>query len=166
MSRSFVSPSMIVAIALAACAPKAATSQAPSADAQDAGGPHHHCAGAVPPLPTPYELAIAIPYGEAVEPRISPDERTAFEAARPTFVRYCVRCHASGTKKVKRSTLDRLDMTRYPFTSRSSDVAATVRTVVGVGGGTPSMPLVGRGCLEDRELEAIATWADAVVTRR
>jgi cytochrome c553 len=166
MRRSPRSLTTIAAITLAACAPKAATSHEPAADAQSDGGPHHHCVGVAPPPPTPYELAIAIPYDPAMEPRISPDERAAFEAARPAFVRYCVRCHASGTKKVKRSTLDRLDMTRYPFTSRSDDVAATVRAVVGAGGGTPSMPLVGRGCLADSELAAIAAWADVAVTRR
>ena len=153
--------SSIVAVALASCASKTARSQAPAADAHDTGGPHHHCAGTVPPRPTPYELAIAIPYDETVADRIAPEERAAFEAARPTFVRYCVRCHASGTKKVKRSTLDHLDMTSYPFATRADDVAALVRTVVGAGGGAPSMPLVGRGCLDTAEVDAIAAWADA-----
>lgn len=159
-------PCSLVAVALAACASKAGPSQPPTADARDAGSPHHHCAVAAPPTPTPYDLAVAIPYDAASAAHITSDERAAFEAALPTFVRYCVRCHVSGTKKVKRSTLDRLDMTSYPFTSRSGDVAALVRTVVGADGSAPSMPLVGRGCLDAAALDAISAWADAVQRAR
>jgi hypothetical protein len=151
----------ITALVSVSCASKAAPSQLPVVDAQVAGGPHHHCTTAPPPAPAPYDLAIAMPYDESVRDRLSPDERAAFETARPTFVRYCVRCHASGTKKVKQSTLDRLDMTTYPFTSRHGDVSALILTVIGATGGAPSMPLVGRGCLEPADLDAIRGWADA-----
>ena len=147
-----------IALAVAGCASKTGPAPAPATDAQEVGGPHHHCGT---PPPTPYELAIAIPYDEASRHRVAAEERDAFEIARPTFVRYCVRCHASGTKKVKRSTLDHLDMTSYPFASRDGNVAALVRTVLGATGGAPSMPLVGRGCLDAAELDAIRAWADA-----
>jgi hypothetical protein len=93
---------------------------------------------------------------------ITASERLAFAAARPVFERYCLRCHTQGSKKVKPATLAALDMTTYPFTGRHGDaLAAQIRTVVGLDGSSPRMPMVKPGCLSRSDLDHIAAWARA-----
>jgi hypothetical protein len=153
---------------LAACATRSPPSSSPPLDADVAGGAHHHCA-ALPPVGAADVVAASpvIPIDTAAAAGLDPAERTSFEAARPVFARYCWRCHAGGSKKVKASTLAQLDMTSYPFASdHGAAVVPLIRTVVGLDGAPATMPMAGRGCVPAADLDRIAAWTAAYARAR
>ena len=111
--------------------------------AASAHGGHSH-EGATPPAPTP-------------------EERAAFEAARPAFEKNCFRCHTTAGKKSKRKALQHLSMDTYPFGGHhASEVGKVVRKALGGGGaGKATMPSDGPGTVTGDDLRVINAWADA-----
>lgn len=93
----------------------------------------------------------------------TPEELTAYEAAKPVFERHCFRCHTAAGKKAKRKSLDHLTMDGYPFGGHhASDAANVIRKVLGVGGSAKAtMPSDDPGVVAGDELARVLTWADA-----
>ena len=91
----------------------------------------------------------------------TPDQ-AAFEKAKPVFVKYCANCHQKGAPKATAKKLDHFDMTTYPFGGHhAATMAATIRKVLAIGGGKPTMPADKKGAVKGAELALIAAWADA-----
>ncbi len=111
------------------------------AAAASAHGGHEHSA---PPAPTP-------------------EERAAFEAARPAFERNCFRCHTTAGKKSKRKAMQHLAMDTYPFGGHhANEVGKVIRKVLGGGGaGKATMPSDDPGAVTGDDLRLIKAWADA-----
>lgn len=117
------------------------------------------------PEPTP---AIPDPVAAAPQPKADPKaellaaETAAFEKAKPVFDKWCAKCHSQGNKLATQKKLDHFDMTKYPFGGHHGmDVAKTIRKVLGIGGGKPTMPYDKKGAVQGEELAAISAWADA-----
>jgi len=95
---------------------------------------------------------------------VTPEEKAAFDAAKPTFETHCFRCHTTSGKKAKRKTLDHLSMDSYPFGGHhADDVASSIRRTLGIGSNKkkPTMPKDESGTVVGDDLERIAAWADA-----
>ena len=89
-------------------------------------------------------------------------EEAAFAKAKPVFVKHCASCHTKGGAKATAKKLDHFDMTSYPFAGHhAGTMARTIRKVLGIGGGKPTMPADHKGAVKGDELAAIAAWADA-----
>jgi uncharacterized membrane protein len=89
-------------------------------------------------------------------------ERAAFEKAKPTFDTYCSGCHEQGKRGAKKKTLEHFDMTSYPFGGHHADkITASIREVLAIGGGKPTMPKGKPGSVPADELALIAAWAEA-----
>jgi hypothetical protein len=148
------------AVALAACS--GASTPAPEGAAGEPG-----TSEAEPPgLPEPAQAA-----GPGAESAPEPGrggedllaaEKSAFERAEPVFRQYCARCHARGGAKARAKTLDHFDMTGYPFGGHhAAEITASIREVLGIGGGEATMPMDRPGAVQGEELQRIAAWADA-----
>jgi uncharacterized membrane protein len=98
---------------------------------------------------------------DAVKP--TPEERAAFEAAKPAFERSCFRCHTAAGKKSKRKAIQHLAMDAYPFGGHHAhEVGKVVRRALGVGGdGKATMPSDEPGTVTGEDLRLILAWADA-----
>jgi mono/diheme cytochrome c family protein len=96
-------------------------------------------------------------------PQPTPEERAAFETAKPAFERNCFRCHTSAGKKSKRKAMQHLAMDGYPFTGHhANEVGKVVRKALGVGGrGKATMPSDDPGSVTGADLRLIVAWADA-----
>ena len=87
-------------------------------------------------------------------------ETTAYQAAKPVFMSYCASCHQQGGKKASAKKLGHFDITSYPLAGHHAAVVAeTVREVLGVGGGKPTMPYNKPGAVKGAELALIVEWA-------
>ncbi|MGE5183941.1 MAG: hypothetical protein ACM31C_17845 [Acidobacteriota bacterium] len=90
------------------------------------------------------------------------DERAAFEKARPAFDRYCAGCHTRGGKHATAKKLDHFEMTSYPFGGHhAGTLGPTIRKVLAIGGGKPTMPDSKPGLVKGDDLAAIAAWTRA-----
>jgi mono/diheme cytochrome c family protein len=86
----------------------------------------------------------------------------AYEKAKPVFDKFCANCHTQGRPGARKGTLAHLDTTVYPFTGHHShETTATVRRVLGVGGGKATMPMNKPGAVQGEDLALIIAWADA-----
>jgi mono/diheme cytochrome c family protein len=87
-------------------------------------------------------------------------EEEAYERARPVFEQYCARCHTSaGNKPV---ALRHFTMDTYPFGGHhASEVAKSVRDVLGANGKAATMPLGQPGAVKGEQLRLVLDWADA-----
>jgi mono/diheme cytochrome c family protein len=92
----------------------------------------------------------------------APPEQAAYEKAKPVFVKYCASCHTKGGAKATAKKLDHFDMTSYPFGGHhAATIAATIRKVLAINGGKPTMPADKKGAVKGDELALIAAWCDA-----
>jgi hypothetical protein len=93
----------------------------------------------------------------------TPEEISAFDAARPAFEHHCFRCHTSEGKKSKPKALEHLAMDRYPFGGHHAGEAGTVirKVLGGDGKSKPTMPSDDRGAVGGDDLARILAWADA-----
>ena len=172
--RSLALSSALLTATLAACGSKATpapTTPEPAAEttpaepvpAGDMPGHEHaeHDSGA--PAPSPAEPATpAAPDPAQVTAELLATEMAAYEAAKPVFEKNCARCHQAGGAKAKPKMLKHFDISSYPFGGHHADEASkTVRKVLGIGGGKPTMPADKKGAVQGDELALIAAWADA-----
>lgn len=105
-----------------------------------------------PPAPDPAQIKIALLAAETA----------AYQSAKPVFEKYCAGCHQQGGKKASAKKLGHFDMTTYPFAGHHAmEVSGTLRTVLGIGGGKPTMPFGKPGAVKGDDLALIAAWADA-----
>lgn len=88
-------------------------------------------------------------------------EVAAYVQARSAFQRHCFRCHAITGEEATKKSLERLDMSRYPFGGRRGPIAGrAIRQVLGDGGGKPTMPKDDPGGVQGDDLLVISKWAD------
>ncbi|MBP9202832.1 MAG: c-type cytochrome [Kofleriaceae bacterium] len=158
--RSF-SMSLGLALTLAACGGKAKPVEPVAEPAP------------VEPAPTePTETAPTetTPNEPVAEAKPAPDpklalldaEKATYEAAKPVFEKACALCHTQAGAKKSAKKLAEFDMTSYPFTGKyAGDIAATMKKVLGVGGGKATMPANKPGSVKDGDLELIVAWANA-----
>lgn len=101
-------------------------------------------------------------HGSARAPKPTPEEISAFAAAKPAFERHCFRCHTTTGKKSKRKALAHLSMNRYPFAGHhASEAGAVIRNVLGASPGVKAtMPSDDPGAVTGDDLAKILTWAD------
>lgn len=156
---------LLLAAGLAACGGKGAapadptpppdTTPAPDEHAMHDEHAHHHAAD-----PGPTEPAGPTP--EELKANLRLAEDAAFAAAKPVFETFCASCHQQGQKGATQKKLDHFDMTRYPFEGEhAGEMAATIRTVLGIDGGKATMPKGKPGTVKGDDLALIAAWADA-----
>jgi mono/diheme cytochrome c family protein len=89
-------------------------------------------------------------------------EQAAYAKARPVFEKHCARCHTKGGAKATAKKLDHFDMTSYPFGGHhAGTIGKTIRKVLAIGGGKPTMPADHKGAVKGDELALIAAWCDA-----
>jgi mono/diheme cytochrome c family protein len=89
-------------------------------------------------------------------------EQAAYERAKPVFEKYCASCHTRDGAKATAKKLDHFDMTAYPFGGHhAATIGATIRKVLAIGGGKPTMPADHKGAVKGEELALVAAWADA-----
>ncbi len=166
--------SVLGALALAACGPKAASPAATPNTAEtsdvdrdqhvdESSGDQHAGHAAVDDAPA----ADTTPPPTAPDPaQIKADllaaETTAFAAARPVLEKYCAGCHQQGGKKASAKKLAHFDLTAYPIRGHhAGEAGTTVREVLGVGGGKPTMPYGNAGVVKGDELALIVAWTEA-----
>lgn len=95
---------------------------------------------------------------------VTPEERAAFDAARPVFERHCFRCHTKSGRKAKAKSLAHLTMDRYPFGGHhATEAGEIIRRVLGAGPDrkAPTMPSDDKGAVTGDELAKVLAWADA-----
>jgi len=91
-------------------------------------------------------------------------EMNAYQAAKPVFEEHCASCHTSSDKpsKVRKKALGHFTMDAYPFGGHhAGELGATIREVLGVDGGKPTMPKDDPGAVEGQELELVVAWSRA-----
>jgi mono/diheme cytochrome c family protein len=165
---------LLTGAVLAACGSKAAPAPAspePAAEATPVEQPpadsppsaeHAGHEGAEPAPSAQQRPAPATHDPAQVKADLLAAELAAFEAAKPVFEKNCARCHQAGGAKAKPKMLKHFDITTYPFGGHHADEASkTVRKVLGIGGGKPTMPADKKGTVQGDELALIAAWADA-----
>ena len=100
----------------------------------------------------------------ALSGAVTPEERAAFEAAKPVFERHCFRCHTKHGRKAKAKSLAHMTMDRYPFGGHhAAEAGAVIRRVLGAGPDKkePTMPSDDAGAVAGDDLAKILAWADA-----
>lgn len=131
---------------------------AASGHTPDGGGHDGHAGGGHSAVP----VEPAAPDPAKVKAELLATETSAYQAAKPVFEKYCASCHQQGGKKATAKKLGHFDITSYPFAGHHAmEVGATVRKVLGIGGGKPTMPMGKPGIVKGDELALIAAWADA-----
>ena len=154
----------LCAAVFVACGSKspAPTTPDPGAPVTDAGTDPDDHAGHVPDAaPTPSDEPPPPDPAQATAELLAA-ENAAFEKAKPVFDKFCASCHTQGARGAKKKTLDHFDMTKYPFTGHhAGELTATIRKVLGIGGGKPTMPRNNPGAVQGDDLALIGAWADA-----
>jgi len=102
----------------------------------------------------------AKPDPEALKKEAMDAETAAYEKAKPVFEGFCKGCHVKGQKNATAKKLAEFDITAYPFAGKHAN-AKDIRTVLGIGGGKPTMPKTKPGSVKGDDLAAISAWADA-----
>jgi hypothetical protein len=99
--------------------------------------------------------------GEQIDPDVPLVEIAAYVQAKTAFERHCFRCHASNGEEPTRRGMEKLDMSRYPFTGRRAAVAGrTVRRALGGAGPKATMPKDDPDSIAADDLAIILKWAD------
>ena len=89
-------------------------------------------------------------------------DQAAFDRAKPVFVKYCASCHTKTGAKATAKKLEHFDMTTYPFGGHhAATIVPTIRKVLAIGGGKPTMPADKKGAVNGDELALIAAWCNA-----
>jgi hypothetical protein len=145
-----------LSLSLAACGGSSPPADAPAVEPAPVAEP----APAEPTEPaTPAEPA-ADPAAEAADRAAA--EQDAYAKIQPLLETHCARCHKTGGKKARPKVLAHFSMDAYPFTGEhAADITATMRKVLGIGGGKPTMPMDKPGAVAGDDLAAFAAWADA-----
>ncbi len=105
-------------------------------------------------------LALAAP--DDAKARALADEHAAYEKAKPVFDRFCAGCHTQGGKQATKKKLDHFDMSSYPFGGHhAATLGPTIRKVLAIDGGKPTMPSNKPGSVTGDDLAAIAAWTRA-----
>ncbi len=90
------------------------------------------------------------------------DERAAYDKAKPVFDKYCASCHTKDGKQANAKKLDHFEMSSYPFGGHhASTLGPTIRKVLALDGGKPTMPNGKQGTVKGDDLAAIAAWTKA-----
>lgn len=93
---------------------------------------------------------------------IAAAEQAAFEKARPVFEKHCAKCHSSAGAKATKKTLGHFTIDKYPFEGHhATEMADTIRKVLGVSGKKPTMPKDNPGAVHGEELDAVVAWTKA-----
>ncbi len=92
---------------------------------------------------------------------VTPDEKSAYEVARPVLEKYCFKCHTTDGAKAKKKTLGHLNMDTYPFGGHHGDqIGAAVDKVL--VGPKPKMPPDDKGAVKGEDLKKILAWTAQV----
>ena len=150
----------ILVVILAACGSKPAPAPlAPAAPMEPTGGGSAVTAPATPPKTAekPPEPAKPDP-----KPALLAAETAAWETAKPVLARACATCHTKAGKKAAKKKLDHFDMDTYPLGGHhTGTIGITIREVLGIGGGKPTMPYDKPGSVKGDDLAKIQAWTDA-----
>jgi mono/diheme cytochrome c family protein len=93
---------------------------------------------------------------------VAEHEESAYARAKPVFDRYCASCHASKGERASEKKLGHFNMDGYPFTGHhAAEIGQTIRKVLGVSGGEPTMPKDQPGVVAGDELERVVAWSKA-----
>src|SRR5262245_4863310 len=159
MMRSFTM--MVFAAALAGCGSKSSPPKTTPSD------PPPVAAGLDPPKQAP-KPADPEPAPKPEPPKPDPKaellaaETSAWEAAKPTFTKYCATCHTKDGKKAAKKKLDHFAMDTYPPGGHHiATIGFTIRDVLGISGKKPTMPFDKPGSVKGDELASIKAWTDA-----
>jgi hypothetical protein len=108
-------------------------------------------------------MAVVVVMGAGVaRADVAPDEREAYERARPVFEKYCTKCHSAAGAKHDDLAMKHLDMSTYPFGGHHGPEAAQeVREALGLTGEQPTMPDDAPGSVQGDDLALVVAWADA-----
>jgi hypothetical protein len=89
-------------------------------------------------------------------------EMSAWQTAKPTFMKYCTTCHTKDGRKATQKKLNHFAMDTYPFGGHhGATIGLEIRHVLGLTGKAPTMPADKRGAVKGDELATIKAWADA-----
>lgn len=89
-------------------------------------------------------------------------ETSAWAAAKPVLQTYCASCHTKGGRGATKKKLDHFDMTGYPVTGHhAATIGPTMRSVLGLSGKKPTMPLGKPGAVAGNELAVVKAWTSA-----
>ena len=146
--------------ALAACGSKSAP--APAAPV----APSHDPTPVATPEPVPKEpekpAEPAKPDPAKVKADLLAAETSAWETAKPVFVKSCGTCHTKAGKKAAKKKLDHFDFDTYPPGGHhTGTIGFTIRDVLGISGKKATMPDDKPGSVKGDDLAKIASWADA-----
>ena len=147
-----------IALAVAALVPAcgAKESAPPAPAAAEPAPPPAELAPEPEPAPTPAE-----PVQTEAE-RLAAAEQAAFAAAKPILEEHCAHCHTGGKSKQAKKALEHFSMVQYPYGGHHADeLGPTIRKVLGVDGGKPTMPEDDPGAVKGAELDAVVAWTRA-----
>ena len=171
MTRSLTT--LLLAAVLAACGSASPGSKTTPSTPQVSAFPTGPSAGpqsetAMPAEPAkPAEPPPADPE-KAEGPKADPNaalltaETSAWETARPVFMKYCATCHTKEGKKASKKKLDHFDLDTYPIGGHhTATIGFTIRDVLGLSGKKATMPYDKPGSVKGDDLAAIKAWTDA-----
>jgi hypothetical protein len=89
-------------------------------------------------------------------------EMSAWQTAKPTFMKYCTTCHTKDGRKATKKKLNHFAMDTYPFGGHhTKKIGFTIREVLGLTGEKPRMPADKPGAVKGDELATIKAWTEA-----
>lgn len=89
-------------------------------------------------------------------------ETSAWETAKPVFMKYCATCHTKDGKKASKKKLDHFSLDTYPIGGHhTATIGFTIRDVLGLGDKKATMPYDKPGSVKGDDLAAIKAWTDA-----
>jgi mono/diheme cytochrome c family protein len=115
-----------------------------------------------------FGLRVGAARGQPIDSDTPLAEVAVFVQARAAFARNCYRCHTAAGEEAGKKSLERLDMTRYPFGGKRGPVAgrAVKKALGGVNGTKATMPKDDPESLSAEDLAIILRWADTFETVR
>ena len=155
---------LLVCAALVACGSK---SPPPAAPAQDHAEMDHAGSAVATPTPALPVTSSEPPAPPAPDPaKVKADllasETSAWETAKPVFVKACASCHTKAGKKSAKKKLDHMDMDTYPIGGHhTGTIGFTIREVLGLSGKKATMPYDKPGSVQGDDLAKITAWTDA-----
>ena len=150
----------LLVILLAACGSTPAPAPAAPTQPTEPVGSGSAVTVAEPPPKAPEKLPE--PAKPDPKPALLAAEMTAWETAKPAFVKACATCHTKAGKKAAKKKLDHFDMDTYPLGGHhTGTIGITIREVLGIGGGKPTMPYDKPGAVKGDDLAKIQAWTDA-----
>jgi len=153
----------LTAATLVACGSKPASPTAPTEPAHDH---EHHGSAVVDPDPTPKdpEKAAETPAPDPMKAKteLLAAETSAWETAKPVFMKSCGTCHTKAGKKSAKKKLDHFDLDTYPPGGHhTATIGFAIRDVLGISGKKATMPFDKPGTVQGDDLAKIKSWTDA-----